>query len=196
VKLTSKCTASNPSTSFSRCTGYLDAGRRFVVYGVLLYCDDFQPHSSRTSSYGVLHAPNGNTSIKEIMIWRSAVYWSKSAADVKNKVVLQYIVPDCKVLHDWCAGTGSRRKSCHDIHRRSWVHWRLPRFSHALDVLGHNSRAPCHLCCFVRQDRLGHGNLPYYVWKRALRGEILSSHPGQWYETVRRRIADNSRGRL
>jgi hypothetical protein len=28
------------------------------------------------------------------------------------------------------------------------------------------------------------------LWKSALRGEILSSHPGQWYETVRQRIAD------
>jgi hypothetical protein len=34
------------------------------------------------------------------------------------------------------------------------------------------------------------------LWKRALRGEILSSHPGQRYETVRQRIADDSRGRL
>jgi len=37
-----------------------------------------------------------------------------------------------------------------------------PAVSHVLDVLGHNSRAPCHLCCFVRQDRIGHGSLPYY----------------------------------
>ena len=52
VKLTSKCTASHPSTYFSRCTGYLDDGRRYVSYRVLLYCDDFKPHSSTMSSYG------------------------------------------------------------------------------------------------------------------------------------------------
>jgi hypothetical protein len=37
-----------------------------------------------------------------------------------------------------------------------------PAVSHALDALGHSSRAPCHLCCFVRQDRIGHGSLAYY----------------------------------
>jgi hypothetical protein len=52
VKLTSNCTVSNPFTYFSRCTGYLDDGGRCVIYRVLLYCDDFQPHSSTTSSYG------------------------------------------------------------------------------------------------------------------------------------------------
>jgi hypothetical protein len=31
-----------------------------------------------------------------------------------------------------------------------------PAVSHELDVLGHNSRAPCHLCCFIRQYRIGH----------------------------------------
>jgi hypothetical protein len=35
-----------------------------------------------------------------------------------------------------------------------------PAVSHALDVPGHNSRAPCHLCCFVRLYRIGHGHLP------------------------------------
>jgi hypothetical protein len=37
-----------------------------------------------------------------------------------------------------------------------------PAVSHALDVLGHNSRAPCHLCCFIRRDRIGLGSLLYY----------------------------------
>jgi hypothetical protein len=39
-----------------------------------------------------------------------------------------------------------------------------PAVSHALDVLGHNTRAPCHLCCFFRQDRIGHGSFPYYSY--------------------------------
>jgi hypothetical protein len=43
-----------------------------------------------------------------------------------------------------------------------------PAVSNALDVLGHNSRAPCHLCCFVRQDRIGHGSLPYYGYTSAI----------------------------
>jgi hypothetical protein len=33
------------------------------------------------------------------------------------------------------------------------------------------------------------------VWKRALRGETLSSHPSQGDETVRQRIAEHSLGR-
>jgi hypothetical protein len=34
------------------CSGYLRDGRRYVVYRVLLYCDDFQPHTSKSDSYG------------------------------------------------------------------------------------------------------------------------------------------------
>jgi hypothetical protein len=34
--------------------------------------------------------------------------------------------------------------------------------SHALDVLGHNSRAPCHLFSFLRQDRIENGALSSY----------------------------------
>ena len=34
------------------CTGRLKDGRRYVVYRVLLYCDDFQPHTSKPVSYG------------------------------------------------------------------------------------------------------------------------------------------------
>jgi hypothetical protein len=34
-----------------------------------------------------------------------------------------------------------------------------------------------------------------YLWKRALRGETLSSHPGQGDETVGQRIAEHSLGR-
>jgi hypothetical protein len=32
--------------------GYLEDGSRYVVHRVLLYCDNFQPHSSNTGSYG------------------------------------------------------------------------------------------------------------------------------------------------
>jgi hypothetical protein len=37
-----------------------------------------------------------------------------------------------------------------------------PAVTLSLDLLGHNSRDPCHLCSFIRQDRIGPADLPYY----------------------------------
>ena len=37
-----------------------------------------------------------------------------------------------------------------------------PAVTHSLDLLGYNSRAPCHLCSFIREDRIRPTDLPYY----------------------------------
>jgi hypothetical protein len=37
-----------------------------------------------------------------------------------------------------------------------------PAVTDSLYSLGHNSRAPCHLCSFIRQDRIVPTDLPYY----------------------------------
>jgi hypothetical protein len=77
--------------------------------------------------------------------------------------VLQYIVPDLvKCCTHGVQGQHPTGNSVTTFIEFLGFIGYYPAVSHALDVLGHNSRAPCHLCCFVRQDRIGHGNLPYY----------------------------------
>jgi hypothetical protein len=49
-----------------------------------------------------------------------------------------------------------------------------PAVTAALDVLGHNTRAPCHLCSFVRQDRIGAGSLNYYGYTSSVHSRATS----------------------
>jgi hypothetical protein len=49
-----------------------------------------------------------------------------------------------------------------------------PAIMHALDVLGHNSRAPCHLCAFLRQDRTGTEGLNYYGYSTSVHSRASS----------------------
>ena len=163
VKLTSKCTASHPSTYFSRCTGYLDDGRRYVIYRVLLYCDDFQPHSSTTSSYGGCYMLPMGIPPAQRAGYGAVRCIGLTPPQMSTNEVLQYIVPDLVK----CCTTGVQGQDPTGNPVTIFIDvlgfiGDYPAVSHALDVLGHNSRAPCHLCCFVRQDRIGHGKLPYY----------------------------------
>ena len=47
-----------------------------------------------------------------------------------------------------------------------------PAISEAIDVLGHNSNAPCHLCFFKRYDKSGRGE-PMYAYTT----RVCSGHP-------------------
>jgi hypothetical protein len=163
VKLTSKCNASHPSRSFSRCTGYLEDGRRYVIYRVLLYCDDFQPHSSTTSSYGGCYMLPMGIPPAQRAGYGAVRCIGLTPPQMSTNEVLHYIVPDLVK----CCTTGVQGQDPTGNPVTIFIDvlgfiGDYPAVTHALDVLGHNSRAPCHLCCFVRQDRIGHGNLPYY----------------------------------
>jgi hypothetical protein len=163
VQLTSSCTPFQLSRSSSRCTGYLNDGRRYVIYRVALYSDEFQPNSSTTSSYGGCYMlpmglppaqRSGSGAVRCIGL---------TPPQVSTNEVLQYIVPDLAK----CCTTGVQGLDPNGNPVTIFIDvlgfiGDYPAISHALDVLGHNSRAPCHLCCFVRQDRIGHGHLPYY----------------------------------
>jgi hypothetical protein len=86
--------------------------------------------------------------------------------------VLQYIVPDLVK----CCTTGVQDQDPTGNPVTIFIDvlgfvGDYPAVSHALDVLGHNSRAPCHLCFFVRQDRIGHGHLPYYGYTSEIQGK-------------------------
>jgi hypothetical protein len=163
VQLKSSCTASQPSKSCSRSTGYLNDGRRYVIYRVLLYSDDFQPHSSTTSSYGGCYMLPMGIPPAQRAGYGAVRCIGLTPPGVSTNEVLQYIVPDLVN----CCTTGVQGLDPNGNPVTIFIDvlgfiGDYPAVSHALDVLGHNSRAPCHLCCFVRQDRIGHGNLPYY----------------------------------
>jgi hypothetical protein len=49
-----------------------------------------------------------------------------------------------------------------------------PAVTHALDVLGHNSRPPCHLCGFLKQDRSGTEGLHYYGYSTSVHSRASS----------------------
>jgi hypothetical protein len=46
--------------------------------------------------------------------------------------------------------------------------------SHSLDLLDHNSRAPCHLCSFIGQDRIGPTDIPYYGYTTSVHSKATS----------------------
>jgi hypothetical protein len=61
-----------------------------------------------------------------------------------------------------CEGSRSIGKSSHYIIDVLGYIGYYPVVTHSLDLLGHNSRDPCHLCSFTRQDRIGPTDVPYY----------------------------------
>jgi hypothetical protein len=134
-----------------------------VIYRVLLYCDDFQPHSSTTSSYGGCYLLPMGIPPAQRAGYGAVRCIGQTPPQMSTNEVLQDIVPDLVK----CCTTGVQGQDPIGNPVTIFIDvlgfiGDYPAVSHALDVLGHNSRAPCHLCCFVRQDRIGRGSLPYY----------------------------------
>jgi hypothetical protein len=68
-----------------------------------------------------------------------------------------------------------------------------PAVTHAMDVLGHNSRAPCHLCAFLRQDRTGTDGLNYYVYSTSVHSRASSfCREGRRINSVRSGVSSSS----
>jgi hypothetical protein len=64
---------------------------------------------------------------------------------------------------------------------------------HALDVLGHNSRAPCHLCTFLRQRRTGTEGLKYYGYSTSFHSrDSLLFRDCKRIKSVRRGLVSSS----
>jgi hypothetical protein len=68
-----------------------------------------------------------------------------------------------------------------------------PAVTHALDVLGHNSRAPCHLCAFLRQYRTGTEGLNYYGRSTSVHSSASSfCRDGKRIKSVRSGLVSSS----
>jgi hypothetical protein len=68
-----------------------------------------------------------------------------------------------------------------------------PAVTHAMDVLGHNSRALCHLCDFLRQDRTGTEGLKYYGYSNSVHSRAPSfCRDGKRIKSVRSGLVSSS----
>jgi hypothetical protein len=74
--------------------GYLHDGRRYVVYGVLLYCDDFKPYASKSGSFlGCYMLPMGIPP-SQISGYYSGRYIDLNPPQVSSNEILRYIIQD------------------------------------------------------------------------------------------------------
>jgi hypothetical protein len=157
------------------CTGVLSDGRIYAVYLVLLYCDYFQPYVSISDSYGSCYMlpmgipPNQRSGFGAVRCL------GLTPPQMSRKKILRYIVPDLVI-------SATRGIQCLDPEGNAVTIFidvlgyigDYPGISHALDVLGHTARAPCHLCSFLRKDRTGEAGRNYYGYTSSGHGRSAS----------------------
>jgi hypothetical protein len=142
--------------------GRLADGRRYIVYRMLLYCDDFQPFSTRRGSAGGCYMlPLGVPPVSRAGCGAVRIL-GLTPPGVSTNEVLAEIIPD--ILQGTTEGfeltdaNGERVTAFLDV--VGFV-GDYPAVTHALDILGHNAGAPCHLCAFQRDEGSGTGASRY-----------------------------------
>lgn len=152
-------------------TGYLKDGRKYVVYRALIYTDDFQPFTSRKGSYGGCYMLPLGLPPDERAGYAAVRCLGLTPPNVSSNEVLLHIIPDIVQ----CTTNGVQGKTAGGESVTIFLDivayiGDYPAVSHVLDVLGHTARAPCHLCSFVRQDRIGDEGLKYYGYSTTIHG--------------------------
>jgi hypothetical protein len=114
--------------------------------------------------------------------------------NVSTNEVLLYIIPDTvKCTMTGVQGmndNGGNFTVCFDIIGYIGDY---PAFTHALDVLGHSSRAPCHLCAFLRQDRTRTEGLNYCGYSTSVHSRDSSfCRDGKRIKNVRSGLVSSS----
>lgn len=154
-------------------TGQLQDGRKYTVYRFLLYADGFSPQAFKKGSMGGCYilplavSPDlrvTSTSVRRLGLTPPGVS--------TNQIIRE-------VIEDIVQGTVEGFKSKDPTGEEVTIFLDCvgfiadyPAISEALDVLGHNSNAPCHLCFFTRYDRSGRG-IGAYSYSH----KIHSNHP-------------------
>lgn len=145
------------------CTGVLSDGRRYVVYRVMLYCDEFQPNVSNSDSHGGCYMLPMGIPPSQRSGYGAVRCLGLSPPHMSSNEILQYIVADLvKSATTGIPGLDPEGNAVTIFIDVLGYIGDYPGISHALDVLGHAARAPCHLCSFVRQDRTGESGRKYY----------------------------------
>ena len=131
--------------------GLLHNGLPFVVYRILLYCDDFQQSSqmSKAASDGVCYFLPLYLPVEKRCSLSSVRIISLTPTNTSTNDVLRYIIPDMvqATVHGLEGRTpsGTRRRIFLDV--LGFV-GDYPVYASVVDVLGHVGSAPCNHCSF------------------------------------------------
>jgi hypothetical protein len=160
---------------YAPCSGYLHDGRKYVVYRVLLYCDDFQPYASKSGSFGGCYMLPVGIPPSKRSGYGSVRYIGLTPPQVSSNEILQYIIQDIVK----CSTTGVRGVDPWGNPVTIFIDvlgyiGDYPAVTHSLDLLGQNSRATCHLCSFIRQVRIGPTDLPCYGYTTSVHSKATS----------------------
>ena len=153
--------------------GNLKDGRRYTIYRFLLYADGFTPQLGKKGSMGGCYMlPLGMLPDR-----RSAVGAVRKIGlappGVSTNEILMVISDDIvKGAVEGFVTKDSQGKQVVAFLDCVGFIADYPAMSEALDVLGHNSNVPCHLCAFSRYDKSGSGHSAY-----GYTTAIQSSHP-------------------
>ena len=153
--------------------GKLKDGRRYTTYRFLLYADGFTPQLGKRGSMGGCYMlPLGMLPDR-----RSALGAVRKIGlappGVSTNEILKVILSDIvKGTVEGFVTKDSRGRQVVVFLDCVGFIADYPAMSEALDVLGHNSNVPCHLCAFSRYDKSGGGHSAY-----GYSTAIQSSHP-------------------
>jgi hypothetical protein len=181
-------------TSYAPSSGFLQDGRKYMEYRVNIYTDDFKADVSRKGRYGGCYLLPIGIKPEERAGFASVRCITLAPSNVSTNEVLMHITPDIVK----CTMTGVEGMNAYgasvtvflDIMRYIGDY---PAVTHALNVLGYNSRALCHLCAFLRQDRTRTEGLNYYGYSTSVHSRASSfCRDGKRIKNVRRGLLYSS----
>jgi hypothetical protein len=142
---------------------------------MLLYCDDFQLYASKSGSFGDCCMLPTGIPPSQRSGYGAVRYIGLTPPQVSSNENLQYMIQDIVK----CSTKGVRGVDPWGNTVTIFIDvlgyiGDYPAVTHSLDLLGHNSRAPCHLCSFIRQDRIGPTDIPYYGFTTSVHSKATS----------------------
>ena len=135
------------------CWGKLEDGRNYFVYRFLLYTDDFEPFTSRKGSFGGCYMLPLNLPPRKRGSYQAVRVIGLPPPGVSTNCVLRYIVQD--IVRGSTEGFPTKNAEGEDVVVFLDPVGSIgdyPAVSHTLDVLGHTSNSPCHICSFRKYD--------------------------------------------
>ena len=154
-------------------SGRLEDGRKYVVYRMFLYSDGFTPYIGKKGSMGGVYmlpigmAPenrNGAGAVRPLGLTPPGVCTNEVLA-----AVIDDIIEGTEKGFEMTTAEGEKVVLFLDV--VGYV-GDYPAVSHTLDLLGHCSNVPCHLCSYGRYDKSGFQGSKYCYTTR-----IHSDHP-------------------
>jgi hypothetical protein len=147
--------------------GRLKDGKRYIVYRMLLYCDDFQPYTTRKGSAGGCYMlPLGVTPRKRSGYGAVRVL-GLTPPGISTNVILSELIKD--IVKGSTQGFASFDADGSPITIFLDIVGFIgdyPAVTHVNDLLGHTACSPCHLCTFQREDGSGTGASRYAYTSR------------------------------